>query len=59
MAKETQELQVKLMQAPDGVTAASHDGKSYKVDKDGRVEVPFVVADALAAHGFTEVKAKR
>ena len=40
------------MQAPAGCRQISYEGRVYRVDEDGSVEVPEAAGAELAVHGF-------
>lgn len=54
MAKKVEELTVMLKATRRGMTEISHDGETYKVDKEGFVEVPVSIVDTVLSHGFRE-----
>lgn len=53
MSKKEAEATV-LLKALNRQSEISHDGETYKVDKEGFVEVPVTVAALMEAHGFRE-----
>lgn len=53
MSKKEVEQTV-MLKALKRQTEISHDGETYKVDKDGFVEVPVSIAALMESHGFRE-----
>jgi len=47
------------MQAPAGCRQVSYEGRVYRVDEDGSVEVPEAAGLELEEHGFVRVAEPR
>lgn len=54
MTKKQEAEATVMLKALKRQTEISHDEETYKVDKDGFVEVPVSIADLVMSHGFRE-----